>query len=107
MSGMRAMNKPGNGHLGVFELRLYVVGTALNSIQAIANLSALCQEHLPDQHVIEVVDVLLEPQRALADKVFMTPTLLKLGPTPTRKIFGNLSKTQLVLQALELAAHDA
>jgi circadian clock protein KaiB len=85
-----------------FKFRLYVAGEAPNSTQAIANLSALCREHLPEQHDVEVVDVLGEPQRALADGVLLTPMLVKLSPAPIRKIVGSLSQRTLLLQALGL-----
>ena len=65
-----------------FKFRLYIAGDASNSAQALANLTALCREHLPDRHDIEVVDVYQEPKRALADGIFMTPTLVKLAPFP-------------------------
>ncbi len=87
-----------------FKFRLYTAGDTQNSMQAIANLGALCRAHLPDQHEIEIVNVLREPKRALADGVFMTPTLVKLTPLPIRKIIGTLSDTQTVLQALRLEA---
>lgn len=48
------------------------------------------------------MDVLKEPKRALADGIFMTPTLVKLGPAPARKIVGTLNQTETVLQALGL-----
>ena len=86
----------------IFKFRLYVAGDALNSAQALANLPALCLTHLPDRHEIEVVDVFREPKRALADGIFMTPTLVKLAPAPRRIIVGTLSQTQPVLQALSL-----
>jgi circadian clock protein KaiB len=88
----------------LFKFRLYVAGDALNSAQAVANLAALCRTYLPDRHEIEVVDVFREPKRALADGIFMTPTLVKLAPSPTRRIVGTLSQTQPVLQALGLEA---
>ena len=86
----------------VFKFRLYVAGEAQNSAEAVANLTALCRMHLHDRHVIEVVDVFREPKRALADGIFMTPTLVKLSPPPVRRIVGTLSQTQPVLQALGL-----
>ena len=86
----------------VFRFRLYVAGEAQNSVQAIANLSALCRMHLPGRHHIEIVDVFREPKRALADGIFMTPTLLRLAPSPAVRIVGTLSQMQLVLQALGL-----
>lgn len=87
-----------------FRLRLYVAGGALNSTQAVANLRALCTAHLPGRHEIELVDVFREPKRALADGVFMTPTLMRIAPAPTLRIVGTLSSTQPVLDALGLVA---
>ena len=85
-----------------FKFRLYIASDAPNSAQAVANLTALCRLYLPDQHDIEIVDVFREPRRALADGIFMTPTLVKLAPTPTRRIVGSLNQTQPILEALGL-----
>ena len=84
----------------MFKLRLYVAGDAPNSAQAVANLTALCRKNLLDRHEIEVVDVFREPKRALEDGIYMTPTLVKLAPSPALRIVGTLSETQTVLQAL-------
>jgi circadian clock protein KaiB len=86
----------------MFKFRLYVATGTLNSTQAVANLNALCRAHLQSRHEIEVVDVFREPQRALAEGIRMTPTLLKLAPPPVRLIVGSLSQTQRVLEALGL-----
>ena len=86
-----------------FKFCLYVAGDAPNSAQALANLAALCRAHLLGRHDIEVVDVFREPKRALAEGILMTPTLVKLAPSPApRRIVGTLSQTQPVLQALGL-----
>ena len=90
-----------------YRFRLYVAGRALNSVQAIANLRALCAAHVPGRHEIEFVDVFLEPKRALADAVFMTPTLLKIAPGPQLRIVGTLSQTGPVLDVLGLVARAA
>ena len=90
----------------MFKFRLYVAGDAQNSAQAVANLHALCRTHLRDRHVIEVVDVFREPKRALADGIFMTPTLLKLSPSPTQRIVGTLNQTEPVLRALGLESQE-
>lgn len=85
-----------------FRFRLYVAGEAVNSAHAQSNLQALCRERLAGRHAIEVVDVFREPGRALADGIFMTPTLLKLAPEPARKVVGTLSDVATVVQALDL-----
>ena len=91
----------------MFKFRLYVAGDAQNSVDAIANLTAICRKYLPERYDIEVMDVFLEPARALTDGIFVTPTLVKLAPSPIRRIIGSLSHTALVLQALGLEASAA
>jgi circadian clock protein KaiB len=93
--------------MGKFRFRLYVAGDAQNSVEAIANLNALCRLHLPERHETEVVDVFRSPNRALADGIFMTPTLVRLAPAPVRKVVGNLRDTSVVLRALGLQPETA
>lgn len=81
-------------------LRLYVAGNAPNSLRAVANARAICEEHFASAHDLEIVDLLEEPMRALADGIIVTPTLLKLFPLPILKMIGTLSVRQQVLLAL-------
>jgi circadian clock protein KaiB len=90
------------GRRSIFKFQLYVASDSQNSAQATANLGALCREFLPGRHQIEIVDVFLEPQRALADDIRMTPTLLKIYPRPEERIIGTLSQTTRVLKTLGL-----
>ncbi len=85
-----------------FKFQLFVADTAVNSVQAVANLRAICREHLPESHEIEIIDVFAQPARALAEKIFMTPTLIILQPLPPRRLVGNLSETALVLRTMGL-----
>jgi circadian clock protein KaiB len=89
----------------VVVLRLYVAGGAPNSMQAIANLEAICAEYLKDGHRLEVVDVLQNPRRAMAEGVLVTPSLNKLSPQPAAQVIGNLSDKTRVLLALGLKPH--
>ena len=81
-------------------LRLYVAGRAPNSMLAIANATAICDQHFADGYTLEIVDLLVEPQRGMADGVIVTPTLLKLAPKPLQRLIGNLSDTARVLLTL-------
>ncbi|HYC88660.1 MAG TPA: circadian clock KaiB family protein [Thermoanaerobaculia bacterium] len=87
-----------------FAFRLYVAGDAPNSLLARANLTRLCETHLPDRHSIEIVDVLLDPKRALRESILMTPTLVSESPYPGHRIVGTLSNTEPILQILGLGA---
>ena len=100
------MKRPSTGP-PCYLFRLYVAGDASNSAQALANLKVLCRTYIPDCHQIEVVDVFDDPGSALADGIFMTPTLLKLAPLPLRRIVGTLSNTQTVKTTLGLEALSA
>lgn len=90
-----------------FRFALFVAGDAPNSVQAVSNLRALCQSWIPERYAIEVVDVFLHPQRAMDERVFLTPTLLKLAPLPQRRIVGTLSHSGDVVDALGLDAGAA
>ena len=85
-------------------LRLYVAGDAPNSREARVNLGAILRSHLDGRYDLEVVDFLTDPQRALTDGVFVTPTLVKVMPLPVRRIIGTLRETPTVLSALGLPA---
>jgi circadian clock protein KaiB len=79
-----------------------VAGDGPNSSKAIANLQTLCREHLPDRHVIEIVDLVQVPEKALEDMVLMTPLVVKLSPKPVRKIVGTLSDVETVLDNFDI-----
>jgi circadian clock protein KaiB len=87
---------------GAYVFRLYLAGGAPNSVRALANLYALCHRHFPESHRIEIIDVLQEPMRALAEAILVTPTLVKVSPAPQQQIIGNLSEEEEVLRALGL-----
>jgi circadian clock protein KaiB len=82
-------------------LRLYVSGQALNSRAAIRNLESL-REALAEGAAVEVVDVRERPELAEEDRILATPTLVRRAPEPVRKIIGDLSDIQRVLNGLEL-----
>lgn len=86
----------------VFAFRLYVAGDGQNSVRAIANLTALCEARLAGRHRIEIVDVFSHPDRALADRIVMTPTLMRVEPEPIRRVVGTLQAREDVVAALGL-----
>jgi circadian clock protein KaiB len=89
------------------KFRIYVADNTQNSEAARANLQALCRTYLENRYEIEVVDVLREPERALKDGIFMTPTLVRLWPAPVRRIVGTLADPKPVLQILGLESVTA
>ena len=85
-------------------LRLYVAGESPNSVQARINLrAALAASHQTDVN-LEVVDVLIHPERGLEDSVLVTPTLIRLAPAPERRVIGNLHDRDALLAGLGIGA---
>jgi circadian clock protein KaiB len=86
-------------------LRLYVAGNAPNSAAALANLRALLpdEETLGGAVVLDVVDVLKEPARALDEGITVSPTLVRLLPLPVVRIVGSLSDRETVRVALGIS----
>lgn len=84
------------------ELRLYVAGQTPKSVAAFANLKKICEEHLPGQYEIEVIDLLKQPQLAAGDQILAIPTLVRKLPEPVKKIIGDLSNIERVLVGLDL-----
>jgi circadian clock protein KaiB len=87
-----------------YKFELYTAEGTENSSLALGNLLSLCKTHLADHYEIEVIDVLRDPERALAQSIRMTPTLVKISPNPKRTIVGTLSQTQRVMAALGIEA---
>jgi circadian clock protein KaiB len=83
-------------------MRLYVAGQTTRSVAAIANLRRICDVHMPGRCTIEVIDLLRNPKLARDDQIVAIPTLVRKLPEPVRRIIGDLSAVERVLQTLEL-----
>src|SRR6185312_15848593 len=83
-------------------LRLYVTGSTGRSLRAVYNLKKLCEEHLPDDYDLEVIDIYKDPEAAREAQVIAAPTLVRRLPLPIRKFVGDLSNTQKILVGLDI-----
>jgi circadian clock protein KaiB len=90
-----------------YRLRLYVAGQSARSMNAIANLKRVCEQHLHGRYEVEVVDLLEHPQLAKGDQILALPTLVLKLPEPVRKIIGDLSNTDRVLVGLDLKSRSS
>lgn len=85
-----------------YVFKLFVTGQTPRSEQAINNLRALCEARLAGRHEIIVIDVLERPELAEEHRILATPMLLKEVPPPERRIIGELSAVEEVLDRLGL-----
>jgi circadian clock protein KaiB len=84
------------------KLTLYVAGQTPKSVAAIRNLERMCQEHMPGQYEIEVIDLRQQPQLAREHNIVAIPTLVRSLPVPVQKIIGDLSDQEKVLVHLKV-----
>lgn len=83
-------------------LRLYVTGSSGRSMRAVHNLKKLCEEYLPNEYDLEVIDIYKDPEAAREAQIIAAPTLVKKLPEPIRKFVGDLSNTQKILIGLDI-----
>src|ERR1041385_3137370 len=61
-------------------LRLYVSGSSGRSLRAVHNLKKICEEHLPNEYDLEVIDIYNHPEAAREEQIIAAPTLVKKLP---------------------------
>jgi circadian clock protein KaiB len=83
-------------------LYLYVTRMTPSASRALANITAICNEHLPGQYTIDVIDLLEKPELAEGHQIFAVPTLVRQLPPPLRKIIGDLANSDKVLVGLDI-----
>lgn len=86
---------------GHYHFRLYVAGHTPKSLAAIANLTQLCDAHLPGRHTIEVMDLAENPELAAQDQIMAIPTLVRSLPPPLKRVIGTLTDPEKFLVGLE------
>ncbi|AFZ24935.1 KaiB domain-containing protein [Cylindrospermum stagnale PCC 7417] len=88
----------------VFCLRLYVAGANFHSLAALKNIKNICEEYLPRQYSLEVIDIYQQPGLIIVDNLVAVPTLVKELPLPIKKLIGDLSNTPKVLLGLNIVS---
>lgn len=83
-------------------LRLYVAGQTPKSMTAFANLKKLCESHLANRYIIEVIDLSKHPQLAQNDQIVALPTLVRKLPEPIKRVIGDLSDSERVMIGMDL-----
>jgi circadian clock protein KaiB len=85
-----------------YHLRLYITGHSFSSRLAVENLERICAKELQGRVQLQIIDVLENPDLSSNDHIIATPTLVKIKPAPVRRMIGELSDKQKVLQNLDI-----
>jgi circadian clock protein KaiB len=85
----------------IYELKLYVACNNKKSKLAFENLKKICSKYLAGKCHIEIIDLTKNPRLAREDQIIAIPTLMRKN-YPGRRIIGDLSNAEKVLNILEL-----
>ena len=83
-----------------YSFQLYVAGSGPKSRRAIKNIKDICEKYLSASYDLKVIDLYQRPDLAEEEDIIAVPTLVKSAPEPARRIVGDLSDTQRVLDGL-------
>jgi circadian clock protein KaiB len=72
-------------------LTAFIAGDSLKSRAVIRSLKKLCDDQLPDQYRIKVVDVAKRPEAARENNLLALPMVLRTLPAPVRRFVGDLT----------------
>ena len=83
-----------------FEFTLYTTGATPRSARAVQNLVRFCKKYLAGRYRLKIIDLYERPEEASAAQVVAAPTLIKLRPTPVRRIIGDMSDEDRIRRTL-------
>jgi circadian clock protein KaiB len=83
-------------------LVLYITGSAPRSISAINNITSICKNNLID-YELKIIDIYENPNLARKDQIVAIPTLVRVLPSPKKRIIGDLTNTEKVLTFLQVS----
>jgi circadian clock protein KaiB len=96
---------PSNGGESVksgYVLHLYIAGATSRSRRAITSIKEICEQHLKGRYDLQITDIYQKPENITADNVIAAPTLIKKRPLPLRRLIGDLSDKEKVMDGLAL-----
>lgn len=83
-------------------LRLFVSGILQNSVNAIKNINRICEQHLKGKYELEIIDIYQQPDLAISEQIIVIPVMIIKYPFPERRLIGDLSNDEKVLEILNI-----
>jgi len=84
-----------------YVLRLFVASKNTRTTSILENLHQILDQVLDVPYSLKVIDVVKHPERAEADQISATPTLVKVWPAPIRRLVGDQLETDNLIQLLD------
>ena len=85
-----------------YKFSVYIASPTRKSDSALARLRKICDEKIPADYEIKVIDLSKNPELATHHNIVATPAVFRTFPAPLRKSIGDLSKSDKALLGLDL-----
>lgn len=82
-------------------IKLYIAGDSEKSRLNAADVEKALVRMELDSGLLEIVDVLQQPQAAMGDEILATPTLLVQSAAGTRRVVGDFGNTEKMMKVLD------
>jgi len=79
---------------------LFIANPSRHLDSALARLRNICDDNIPADYEIEVIDLSQNPHLASEHQILATPTVLRTLPEPLQRIIGDLSDRDKALLGL-------
>lgn len=86
-----------------YELKLFISGASPNSVRAINNIQRILDNYLPGNYDLQIIDVYQEKALAQREQVVALPMLLVKHPLPERRLIGDMSNEEKVIEGLGIS----
>ncbi|MBA3665254.1 MAG: circadian clock protein KaiB [Bacteroidetes bacterium] len=86
-----------------YRLKLFVNGMSEKSISAIKNVKDLCEQHIPDNYNLEIIDVYKDPASLKEFDIIACPTLINYSHEQSKRLITDLGDHANILFKLGIA----
>ena len=86
----------------IIKMTIYVAQLTKEIQSTFDGLHEALELHYPGEYELNIINVLEMPEKAIADNVFVTPTLIRQLPEPVLRVLGDLSDQKTILTAIQL-----
>jgi len=84
----------------MYEFVLYVSKSNQQTEKSFNFVNTILKKNLNDNFHLSLINVVDYPEEANKDNILMTPTLVKKIPLPIKKIIGDMSKIESIIDTL-------
>lgn len=87
-------------------LKLYVSGMTMKSMEAIENITRLCDEHVAGAYELEIIDLYKNPEAAGEQQIVFSPSLVRQSPLPRKTLIGTFADSDKVIKSLGIRTKE-